>query len=309
MLARLLAATFLGGLALTGALSAQTNPAGGRDRAHVIFDATRAAVSRLASPPYVAFTLQDAGYSDNSKSAEQLRVLVRASDGAAVVIALADPNGVEIAHPSPRVILGPSYGSLSYISRLGDFTLYDFSLRYDTPKRPGLFDAPGTPEPEATPEVKTLAVVRAYNPGYIIADLGDTTLDGLDVFHLGFTPIRDPGHHVLREMWIDKASSLPLRYLTEIPVNYPSDAGQVVQHEATVDTALLDGHLTNTEVNGRFRIRVGEVDTDGVVKWSVSEVSFPVDVPDWAFDLAQWKNHIGEAIPGLAPNENDRATE
>ena len=294
---RMIAAVLLAALSIAS-VSAQTNSSA-RNRAETIFDATRAAVSHLDDPPFVAFTLQDDGHSDNGVQEERLRLLVRASDGAAVVIPLKRQDGVDIAHPSPLVIHGASYGSLTYISRVGDFTLYGFGLRYGTPTRPGIFDAPGTPEPEGTP-IKSIAVVRAYDPGYRIVDLGDTTIGDRSLYHLGLTPVRDPGHHVLRELWIDRATSLPVRYLAEIPVHYP-DSGQVVEHAATIDTALLDGHLTNTKVNGRFRIVVGPAETDGVVKWSVSQVSFPASEPDWVFDLKQWPKHIGEAIPNLAP--------
>ena len=259
----------------------------------------RAAISHLAVPPYVACTLQDNGRTDNSVQQERLRVLVRASDGAAVVVALKTPSGVDVAHPSPLLVHTASYGSLSYISRLGDFTLYDFGLRYEAPTRPGLFDAPETPRPRATP-LRNIAVVRAYNPGYRITDLGDTTIGDRPVHNLGLTPIRDPGHHVLREMWIDSATSLPLRYLAELPVQYP-DSGQVVEHDVAIDTALIDGHLTNSRVDGRFRIIVGPGETDGTVQWNVSQVSFPANEPDWVFDIKQWPQHQGEAIPNLAP--------
>jgi len=299
MFLRTVAVVLFGAGLTVGALSAQTTPDTTLTRAQIIFNAARAAITHLEDPPYVAFTLQDEGHTDNSVQEERLRVLVRASDGAAIVIPLKTPSGVDVAHPSPLVIHGPNYGSLSYITRLGDFTLYDFGLRYGAPRRPGLFDAPGTPEPEATPD-KSIAVVRAYNPGYRVVDLGDTTLDGLAVYHLQLIPIHDPGHHVLREIWIDRATSLPMRYLAEIPVRYP-DSGQVVEHQAIIYATVLDGHLTNVRVDGRFRILVGPVEKDGTMKWDVSEVSFPASEPDWVFDLNQWPKHQGEAIPNLAP--------
>jgi len=240
--------------------------------------------------------LQDEGRTENTVQNERLRVLVRSSDGAAIVVPLKTPEGADVVGSSPLVFHGPNYGSLSYISRLGDFTLYDFGLRYTPPARPGLFDAPGMPDPEATP----IATVRAYNPGYSVVDLGDTTLDGLAVYHLGLTPVHDPDHHVLREIWIDRATSLPVRYLAELLVNYPF-FGQVVEHEVTIYTALREGHLINTRVDGAFHIHATQVDKRGIVKWEVSEVSFPAKEPDWAFDMTQWPEHQGEAIPNLAP--------
>jgi hypothetical protein len=289
------------GAITVGAVSTQPSSDSDRDRAHRIFDATREAVTQHVSPPYVVFTLQDAGHSESSKQSERLRVLVRASDGAAVVLPLKNQNGVDVANPSPLVVTGPSYGSLSYIVRLGDFALYDFGLRYGKPVRPGLFDAPGSPEPEAT-QLQTLAVVRAYNPGYSIVDLGDTTLDGHPVYHLGLSPMRDAGHRVLREMWIDKGTYLPLRYLAAIPVSYA--IGKLLENDATVDTTLIDGHLTNTAVNGRYRIKLENKETNGIVNWSITDVSFPASEPDWVFDTQQWWQHNGEAIPNFEPSRH-----
>lgn len=296
---RAIAAALIGATFAAATGSAQTTSDADRDRGYVIFDATRAAVSHLADPPYVAFTLQDDGHTDYSVQQERLRILVRASDGAAVVVALRNPNGVDVARPSPVVVHGANYQPMSYILRLGDFTLYDFGLRYGVRNRPGFFDAPGTPEPEATP-VRAIASVRAFNTTYRIVDLGDTTIDNHPVYHLGLTPLRDLGHHMLREMWIDRTSYLPLRYLAELPVHY-ADSGQVVEQDATIDTAVLDGHLTNARVDGRFRILVGVAEKSGTLKWTVSDVSFPASVPDWVFDLAQWPQHLGETIPNLAP--------
>ena len=298
MLSRIFATVGFAVSVTAGCVHAETDEP--RDRASTLYNASRTAVNKLPEAPFVAFTLQDEGHLQGSVQEERLRVLMRESDGVAVVVPLRTPDGIDIAHPTPFVITGPSYGSFSYISRLGDFTLYDFGLRYTKPNRPGMFDAPGTPAPEATP-LKTMATVRAYNPGYRPSDLGDTTLGDRPVHHLKLTPIRDPGHHVLREIWIDSATSLPARYLAEIPVTYPTDAGEVVEHDATIDTALLDGYLINLRVEGRYRILVGMVQEEGVVKWEVSQISFPSSEPDWVFDFKQWPQHLGERFPGLAP--------
>ena len=120
---------------------------------------------------------------------EARRSAVRSSDGAAVVISLKNPNGLAVANPVPLVMHGPIDASLTYISRIGDFATYDFGLRYGARGRPGLFDAPGTPEPIATPS-KSIITVRAFNPPYQIVDVGDTALDEVSpAHHLRLTPV------------------------------------------------------------------------------------------------------------------------
>jgi hypothetical protein len=298
VLLRATVAAFIGAISAAAAVSAQTIPSVDRDRAYAIFNATRVAVSNLADPPYVAFTFQDDGHTGYFVQQERLRVLVRASDGTAVVLALRNPRGYSVSRPSPVVIQGVDYEPLSYILRLGDFALYDFGLRYGAQYRPSPLEVAGTARAEATP--RAIASVQAFNTTYRIVDLGDTTIDGHAVYHLGLTPLREPVQHMLREMWIDRTTYLPVRYLVAFPVHAP-DAAEAVEQDATVDTAVLDGHLTNARVDGHFHILAGSAETEGAVKWSVSEVSFPESEPDWVFDLAQWPRHDGEPIPNLAP--------
>jgi hypothetical protein len=108
---------------------------------------------------------------------ELLRVLVRASDGFAVVVAFKDMSGVDIPHKVAGVVTTPNGWLLvSNIERLGDFPLDDFGLRYGRPSRPGFFE-PAEPAPKASPLRVIADVVAVAPPPYHIVDLGDTTIN------------------------------------------------------------------------------------------------------------------------------------
>ncbi|MBV8148342.1 MAG: hypothetical protein JO092_04560 [Candidatus Eremiobacteraeota bacterium] len=222
-----------------------------------------------------------------------LRTLVRVSDGAAVVVAFRDQAGAAVPRPEARVVTTEiNYLAVSNVVRLGDFPLTDFGLRYGSPSRAGFFEPP-YPSPQAS-ELRVIATVHAFEtPPYRITDLGDTAIDGHPVYHLGLEPIRDPARNVLRQMWIDKESFLPVRYLAWRTVDTP------LEHFAylvTVNCAAIDGHLVNMDAVG--------TNDHGQGNWRIFDVSFPAAEPDWVFDPSQWKAHFGEAIPNLAPSSS-----
>ena len=261
-----------------------------------IYLRTQQAVNALPQPQYVAFTLQDHTQKQHSLDQERLRILVRSSDGNAFVIPLQDADG-NPSHDRPGVA-ATSFEHWTALYRIGDFPLADFGLRKRGFGRPGMFEASGTPQPEPTdtPGMRVIASVRAVNIPYRIIDLGDTIIDGRLVYHLGLQPRYDAGHHVLREMWIDKGSFLPRRYIAErfvgglIPFRYL----------VTVNTAVIDGHLVNTDADGHFNVnRVLLLHYSGEGRWSVSDVSFPGAPPNWLFDPAMYAQHKREAIPAF----------
>jgi hypothetical protein len=263
-----------------------------------IFWRAQAAINRLPQPAYIAFTFENQGYnSTNDRQSivptrELLRVLVRASDGSAVITALKNQGGQDVAHPGAFVVTTTNdYFAVSNVLRLGDFPLADFGLRYGTPSRPGFFE-PLRPPPSASP-LLTIATVFAFKaPPYQITKLGDTVIEGRPVYHLALAPIRDPARNVLRQMWIDKETFLPARYVAFRTV---IDPFEYFSYLVTVDAVEIDGRIVNVSAAGNSK--------NGLGKWLISDVSFPALEPDWVFDRAQWRSHNGEQIPNLAPNE------
>jgi hypothetical protein len=263
-----------------------------------IFWRAQAAVNRLVQPAYIAFTFENQGsnFTNDRQSIiltrELLRVLVRASDGFAVITALKDQVGDDVSHPSPFVVATTNdYFAVSNVLRLGDFPLADFGLRYGTRSRAGFFEPPG-PLPTGSP-LRTIATVFAFEPPpYQITNLGDTIVNDRPVYHLALVPLRDPARNVLRQMWIDMTTFLPARY---VAVRTVIDPFEYFTYLVTVDSVEVDGHMVNVKAVGNSK--------NGLGKWQISDVSFPASEPDWVFDRVQWTRHNGELIPSLPPNK------
>ena len=261
---------------------------------YALFNQARAAVTRQALPPYIAFTEQNLGSSKFTTNREQVRVLVRTSDGHACVKSLINRDGT-IATQGPRVVEDGDYVALTDIYRVGDFPLADFGMRYGVPARPGIFDAPGTPEPgPSEPFIKVIGEVSSRNRFYEITNRGEETIDGRDVIHLSLRPVRDPGHHVLRELWLDSKSLLPQRYVAErfvgdtIPFRYL----------VTVQTQVVSGHLVNVASDGHYNVnRALIIHITGEGKWTISNVKFPASEPSWLFDARTFTAHAGDPLP------------
>jgi hypothetical protein len=245
--------------------------------AKAIYLKTVAAVNALSLPAYIEFTSQN---QSNGTVAERLHIVVRVSDGYAFVETLADQNGRPTPVAPVKVVTNGTYPGTIY--RVGDFPLADFGLRKGTPSRPGIFEDTSTPEPEASDALRSIAAVHVVDIAYALVDLGDDTIDGRAVYHLGMTPLRDPGHHVLRQMWVDKSTFLPLRYVAERFVD-----AQLFKFRylVTVDTVLMSGHLVNVDADGHYDVhRAFFFHYAGEGRWSISDVSFPTTEPGWMFD-------------------------
>jgi hypothetical protein len=261
-----------------------------------IYWQAQAAVNRLAEPAYIAFTFENQGFTfmnhhqATALRRELIRVLLRTSDGVGVIVALKNMIGEDIAHPHAAVVVEPNdYLAVSNAARLGDFPLTDFGLRYGTRSRPGFFEPEG-PSPRASPLQVIATVVAFKTPPYRIVDLGDTTIDERPAYHLGLDPIDNPTHNVLRQMWIDKATFLPVRYVAMRTVISPAD---YYTYLVTVNAIEIAGHLVNVDAAGENKY--------GRAAWRISDVSFPDSEPDWVFDHTQWAAHNGQTIPNLPP--------
>jgi hypothetical protein len=248
--------------------------------AKAIYLKTVTAVNALPLASYVEFTFENHSTIADDSFDERLHVVMRTSDGYASVQILRDPQGRPPAPAPPELVTNGNYPS--HIYRLGDFPLADFGLRLGPQSRPGIFEEKGTPEPEPAGEPRLIGSVLAINIPYLLVDRGEATVNGLPVYHLGLTPLRDPGHHVLREMWIDETSFLPVRYVAERFV----DVGVFTfRYLVTVNTTLVAGHLVNVDADGHFNVnRASAVDYSGEGRWSISDVSFPTSEAPTLFE-------------------------
>jgi hypothetical protein len=260
-----------------------------------VFERMQRAVNVLPYPAYIAFTFEDNSTIFTHPSRELLRVLVRTDDGVAVMTVLRDIPGNTLPKPRASVVANKlDFLEVSTILRLGDFPLADFGLRYVRPARPDFFEGS---DAEATPaNLRVIATVMASQGlAYQIADRGVADIGGRPCYHLKLTPLRNPKHNVLREIWIDTVTNLPVRYIAERFVeNYPGDD---YSYFITVDARNIDGYLVNVAAEG------ANAHLGGTSKWHISDVSFPNAEPNWVFDREQWKIHNGEPIPSLAPSQ------
>lgn len=261
---------------------------------NAIFLRSQAAVNALPLPPYIAFTEQDDTIKGRGHERERVRIIVRTSDGRAFVRLLQNANGTP-ATAQPRVIPDGDYTPVTNIYRIGDFPLASFGLRHEA--RPGIFEAKGTPQPPPPDGSRVIAEVRTVNVPYRIVDLGDTQLNGRPMYHLGLTPSYDWGHHVLREMWIDKQTFIPARYIAE---RFVDDGILPFRYMVEVNTATENGHLVNTDADGHFNInRALIIHLTGEGRWTISDVAFPTDPPDWLFDPTAYAQHATQAVPNF----------
>jgi hypothetical protein len=260
-----------------------------------IFERMQRAVNAEQYPPYIAFTFENQGTVGDTPTRELLRVLVRTYDGVAVMTVIRDFSGTTLAKPRATVVAKKlDFLNVSNVLRLGDFPLADFGLRFVHPARPDFFEGDDTGA--ATAPLKVIAIVGASSgTQYRIGDPGTVDVDGRPAYHFALTPSRNPKHNVLREIWIDAQTYLPVRYIAQrFLEDYPGD---YYSYYIAVDARDIDGHLVNVDADGSNLLR-------GLVgKWKISDVSFPTSEPDWVFDRGQWKSHIGEPIPNLAPSQ------
>jgi hypothetical protein len=250
--------------------------------AKAIYLKTVAAVNALPLPPYVEFTSQNDSYVQNAAVQDQLRIVMRVSDGYAFVELLRNQEGQPTPLARAQVVTDGHFPSSIY--RLGDFPLADFGLRLGPQTRPGIFEDTGTPEPEPSGAPRPIASVKVIDIPYALVDLGDDSVNGRATYHLGMTPLRDPGHHVLRQMWVDKTTFLPLRYVAE---RFVDATAFKFRYLVTVNTALVAGHLVNIDADGHFDVhRALFFRYVGEGRWTIAGVAFPRNEPDWMFDPA-----------------------
>lgn len=268
-----------------------------------IYGRTRDAVTALPLAPYVLFTEQNHSTVRYALFQDRLRMLVRQSDGNAYVRVISDSTGNPSRNPAKVITDGRAPTT---IVRVGDFPLADFGLRRTPAVRPGIFEASGTPEPAADSGPAVIGHIVAANLPYRIVDLGDANEAGRPVYHLGLTPLRDAGHHVLRELWIDRETFLPHRLVAE---RFVEDGPITFRYLIDVTCDVLDGHLVNTSAGGHFDTHLAWLfKYSGDSLWTISEVSFPADPPSWVFEPDAVARHRGERVEGVDAQPSPTST-
>jgi hypothetical protein len=273
-----------------------------------IYLQAREAINSIPIPKYVVFT-----YSDFSKNEflgrevyahERLRVAVRTSDGHAFVETLQTRSGFQGRMP-PVVVGDNGIFPNTSVYRLGDFPTADFGLRTGG-SRTGIFETDSMLGPPPSP-LRVIGTVTVVDIPYRLTRLADSTVQGRAVYHLALAPIRDPRHNVLRELWVDKQTFEPTGYVVERFVGSPTLFSYLVH----VSNERIGNYVVNSELTGQFSTQLlghrgppGKIDPlpsirNADVAWSITEISFPDELPDWLFDPDHFALHKNDELPSV----------
>lgn len=100
-----------------------------------------------------------------------------------------------------------------------------------------------TPIPSQDPRTP-IATVVAHNREYSITLAGEEEVNGVECYHLGMKPLRDPGQYRLRDLWIDEKTFATVR--ANIALNFVSGPGTTMPW--TIDFDDVDGrHYVRSE--------------------------------------------------------------
>jgi len=276
--------------------------------ANQIYLRAKDVVNASPIPPYIAFTFQNGTEQVLSNEPtlleERLRVVVRTIDGHAFVQTIQLPTGYQ-GHLDPVVVGDNDVFPNTNVDRLGDFPLSTFGLR-DGNERADFLEADSAPDPRLPRRgLRTIAVVSSRSLPYKIERLTDDRIYGRAMYHLRLSPIRDARQNVLREMWVDKETFAPCRYVAERFISSPIAFSYLV----TIDNVLVGGHLVNVALTGHFSNQaIGHPGPAGMMwprprerrvnaSWALSDISFPEALPPWLFDPDGFKLHRGDPLP------------
>lgn len=142
----------------------------------------------------------------------------------------------------------------------------------------GLDLAVPTPDPNESPEPKTIASVRVRSRPYAIALAGHETIGGIETVHLALRPYRNANKHVLRDVWIDPATNGVVRLRGE------TTSGPNLIHVVFTATYAEDAStqtLEHVEAYGKAQILF--LHASGNVSFDLTNVEHPASIPDAEF--------------------------
>jgi hypothetical protein len=244
--------------------------------AHALYDA---AFDRWRALPVPAFATYTARGVETRKGRAQERVddvWYRESDGHCTSIGVAldardRPEGPDFRDRC----LSPGYAFTFVPQRHG---AGGSALPLDVP----------TPEPSANPELKTIGSISARSRPYAVTLAGDETLEGKPVAHLTLQPFGDPSKHILRDLWIDRATLGVVRLRGEAWANAHLIR---VQFDAYYDESPTQQTLRRITGYGKAQVLLLKVGADFAL--SLDGFQYPATIPDWVFERRAYAAHGG----------------
>ncbi|MEO7201839.1 MAG: hypothetical protein ABI431_03905 [Candidatus Tumulicola sp.] len=189
---------------------------------YALFSQTRSAVSAARYPVRIDYTIGVSGYDGGVAKTNHYQAIDRVAEQSLKVGAISAeekaappiPQGVNV-----KFVLGICFGGCGGIvvpmgrpvasqDLLGVPLLtpaYTYGMQYPLTRRT-------TSQADAEVEgLPVIAVVATQTREYTIDFVGDETIDDTPVYHLRFTPLRNPKNNRLRQLWAGTTDHLPRR--------------------------------------------------------------------------------------------------
>jgi hypothetical protein len=187
---------------------------------YALFSQTRSAVSAARYPDRIDYTIDVSGYDGSVAKTNHYQAIDRVAEQALKVGAISaeekaappTPHGVDVKFVA-GICFGLCWGIAVPMGRtvasqdlLGVPLLtpaYTFGMQYPLTRRAS---SQTNPEVDGLP---IIAVVATQMREYAIDFVDDETIDDTPVYHLRFTPLRNPKNNRLRELWAGIGDHLP----------------------------------------------------------------------------------------------------
>ena len=174
----------------------------------------------------------------------------------------------------------------------------DYSFTFVPQRAPGhggpLPVSLATPAPEAT-AAGTIGHVTVRTRNYDVVFLGDETIRGTPAAHLGLRPFGDASKHILRDLWIDRATNGVLRLHGVAPL-----IGPLATVDFTADYLIGPQSQTLSAVRGFAKAQLLLVKLGADFTFEQSDFAYPETLPDWYFEKNGYATHV-RASPSPRP--------
>jgi hypothetical protein len=147
-----------------------------------------------------------------------------------------------------------------------------------------------TPGPQATPAVATIGHVVVRTRPYDVAFAGDELIGGTTAAHLVLRPVVNPERHILRDLWIDRATNGVVRLHGVAPLVPP-----LATVDFTADYAVGPQSETLSAVRGFAKAQLLLLKIGADFTFEHTDVAYPESLPDWYFEKNGYAEHARAA--------------
>jgi hypothetical protein len=251
-------------------------PASAPPSATALYDAAYDRWRALPLPPFATYATHGVATRKGRIQEWKDDVWYRESDGRCTIVGVAldardrpDPPDFESRCLSP----GYSFGFVPQHNAVGGN-----SLPLEVP----------TAEPSADAGPKTIGAITVRSRPYAVALAGTETIEGKSVVHLSLRPYRDPGKHILRDLWIDPATDGVVRLRGEATAS--AHLVRIV-FDASYDESQTEQTLRLITGYGKAQLFLIKIGAD--FNYALDDFTYPAALPDWYFDRKAYFAHGG----------------